>query len=297
MAAQEYQGTTEGAGPAMATMARRSVLFSPGDRPELMRKAAKSGADLIAFDLEDGVAPARKDEARDAVNEVLRDIDPDCEVCVRVNPAGIAADDDLDAILAGDPRIDSVMLPKVESADATETLQRLLDEHGVSLPILAVVETAAGVLSSEEIATARAVDALLFGAEDLSADIGATRTEEGEEVLYARQRVVMAASAGGVDAIDTLYTDFEDTDGLRADARRALEMGYDGKMAIHPDQVPVINDAFTPSEQRVEWARKVLTAREQADVEDRGVFTVEGEMIDAPLVAQAERILDRSNDM
>ena len=276
-------------------MTRRSVLFAPGDQQDKLRKAPESGADVVVFDLEDAVAPGRKEAAREAVNEVLRDIDPDCELCVRVNPAGIAADDDLRAVLVGKPRLDSVMLPKVSDADNVETLGRLLAEHDADLPVLALVESAAGVLHAEAIAKADDTDALLFGAEDFAADLGATRTEEGAEVLYARQRVVTAASAAGVDAIDTLYTDFEDTEGLREDTKRTVEMGYDGKMTIHPRQVAVVNDAFTPSEKEIAWAERVLAARETADAEDKGVFSVDGEMIDAPLVAQAERVLARAD--
>jgi citrate lyase subunit beta/citryl-CoA lyase len=272
-------------------MARRSVLFSPGDQPDLMRKAPGTGADVVAYDLEDAVAPADKEAARERVNEVLRDIDPDCEVCVRVNPAGIAADDDLAAVLSGQPRLDSVMLPKVSEGDDVATLARLLDEHGADLPVLAVLESADGVLHAESIARADATDAVLFGAEDLAADLGASRTDEGREVLYARQRVVTAAAAAGVDAIDTLWTAFEDTEGLERDTLRGIEMGYDGKMAIHPRQVTVVNEAFTPDSGRIEWAERVLETRDRTDA---GVFEVDGEMIDAPLIARAERIVERA---
>ena len=277
-------------------MARRSVLFSPGDQSDLMRKAPGSGADVVVFDLEDAVVPEAKAEARAAVAEVLTDpdFDPDAEVCVRVNPAGIAADDDLDAVLAGDPRLDSVMLPKVASADDVQSLDALLDEHDADLPIVALVESAAGVLHAEGIAAADATDALAFGAEDLAADLGATRTDDGTEVLYAREHVVLAASAAGVDAIDTIHADFEDEAGLADETEFALELGYDGKMAIHPAQVPVINDAFTPAPDRIEWAERVRDAKAEADAERRGVFRVDGEMIDAPLIAQAERVLERA---
>ncbi|MEF8783747.1 MAG: CoA ester lyase [Haloarculaceae archaeon] len=272
-------------------MARRSVLFSPGDQSDLMEKAPEAGADVVAFDLEDAVAPSAKASARELVNDALHEIDPDCEVCVRVNPPGVAAEDDLEGILTGEPHLDSVMLPKVSGADDVTTLSDLLGEHGADLPVLATVESADGVLHAEEIARAEATDAVLFGAEDLAADLGATRTDEGREVLYARQRVVTAASGAGVDAIDTLWTDFEDTAGLRADTGRGIEMGYDGKMAIHPRQVTVINEAFTPDRERIEWAQSVLEARDRAE---SGVFEVDGEMIDAPLIAQAERILERA---
>ena len=279
-------------------MARRSVLFSPGDQPELLRKAPSSGADVVVFDLEDAVAPERKSDAREAVRSVLADpsFDPDCEVCVRVNPVGVAADADLDAVLDGDASdaADAVMLPKTADADDVRTLDGLVDEHDRSLPVLALVETAAGVLHAEEIAAADPTDALVFGAEDLAADLGATRTEDGTEVLYAREHAVLAASAADVDAVDTVYTDFEDTAGLREETAFAAELGYDGKMAIHPAQVDPINEAFTPDGDRVEWARKVLAAKEEADAADAGVFRVEGEMVDAPLVAQAERVVERA---
>jgi citrate lyase subunit beta/citryl-CoA lyase len=273
-------------------MTRRSVLFTPGDRPEMLRKAPGAGADVVVFDLEDAVAPARKDEAREAVWDCFADpeFDPDAEVCVRVNDPE-TADDDLDVVLEAEGLPDSVMLPKADDADDVETLSRLLRERDRKLPVIAIVESASGVLSAEAIAAHDRTDAVAFGAEDLSADLGATRTAGGEEVLYAREHVVLAASAAGVDAIDTVFTDVRDTEGMREAAAFARQLGYDGKMAIHPGQVDPINEAWTPAPDRVEWARKVLEAREEAEAEDRGVFRVDDEMIDAPLIAQAERVL------
>ena len=288
-------------------MPRRSLLFSPGDSPDLMRKAPGSGADVICFDLEDAVAPGRKDEARAAVRDVLADpaFDPDAEVCVRLTAESPAAD--LDGVLGSDAepegepasegaavRLDAVMLPKVEDADRVGDVADLCAERGRDPAVFALVETAAGVLAAEAIAAADATDALAFGAEDLAADVGATRTDEGTEVLYAREHVVLAASAAGVDAIDTVYTDFSDEAGLREDAAFARRLGYDGKLAIHPAQVGPITEAFTPDPEDVEWAESVLDARDEAEREGRAVFQVDGEMIDAPLIAQAERILDRA---
>jgi citrate lyase subunit beta/citryl-CoA lyase len=274
-------------------MARRSVLFSPGDQPDLMRKAPGAGADTVVFDLEDAVTPARKPDARTDVASVLTDaaFDPSCEVCVRVNADVSTAAADLDVVLDGEPRLDSVLLPKVASATDVRQLVELLSERGADLPIIALCESARGVLNAEEIAATPAVDALAFGAEDLSADVGATRTEGGEEVSYARQHVVLAAAAADVDAIDTVFTDIEDTDRLAAETDVAVQLGYDGKMAIHPAQVEVINAAFTPDPEAVEWAERVLEAREAAD--GRGVFRVDDEMIDAPLIARAERVMER----
>jgi citrate lyase subunit beta/citryl-CoA lyase len=276
-------------------MARRSLLFSPGDRPEMMRKGPASGADVVIFDLEDAVAPEGKGEARAAVADVLSDpeFDPDCEVCVRVNADPTVADDDVKEALSGN-RVDSVMLPKAESAEDAETLAGILGERGVDAPLIAICESAAGVLHAESLAAADPVDALAFGAEDFSADVGATRTAEGTEVLYAREHVVLAAAAAGIDAIDTLHTDIGDTEGLAEETAFVLELGFDGKICIHPSQVPVVNEAFTPTGERIEWARRVLDAAEEADREGRGVFRVEGEMVDAPLIGQAEQVRERA---
>ncbi|WP_277555465.1 HpcH/HpaI aldolase/citrate lyase family protein [Halobaculum limi] len=272
-------------------MTRRSVLFSPGDRPELMRKAPATGADTVVFDLEDAVAPGRKEEARAAVYDVLSDpeFDPDAEVCIRVT--GTETYRDLEVIADDDAAgFDAVMLPKAESSDAVAHLDKQLREHDRRVPVIALVETARGVLHAEEIADAGPTAAVAFGAEDLSADVGATRTDEGTEVLYAREKAVTAAAAADVDAIDTVYTDFSDGEGLREETQFAAGLGYDGKMAIHPSQVPIINEAFTPNADEIAWARRVLAARDDAADDDRGVFQVDGEMIDAPLIAQAERV-------
>jgi citrate lyase subunit beta/citryl-CoA lyase len=274
-------------------MARRTVLFSPGDRPDMCRKAPSTGADTVVFDLEDAVAPSRKAEARAAVADLLADesFDPGVEVAVRV---GADPATDLDA-LADAGRLDAVMVPKAD-AETVPRVAEALDARGLSIPILALIETATGVLDAREVAATPAVDALCFGAEDLAADLGATRTDEGTEVLYARERVVVAARAGGVEAVDTVYTALDDHEGLREETRFAATLGYDGKMVVHPGQVAVVHDALAPDPDEVAWAERVLAAREDADREGRGVFEVDGEMIDAPLIARAERILDRVPD-
>ncbi|MFC6906203.1 CoA ester lyase [Halalkalicoccus tibetensis] len=271
-------------------MIGRSVLFTPGDRPEMLRKAPAAGADVVVFDLEDAVAPGRKAEAREAVAEVLSDpeFDPACEVRVRVNP-----EFENDLAILDRTRPDGLMLPKAASGADVAALDERVREHGDSLPVIALIESARGVLAAPEIAAYEATDALAFGAEDLAADIGATRSEEGTEVLYARERVVIAASAAGCGAVDTVYTAIEDREGLAEETRFAAGLGYDGKMAIHPAQVGPINQAFSPDPEDVEWAKRVLEARERAEREGRGVFRVDGEMIDAPLVARAEQVLER----
>jgi citrate lyase subunit beta/citryl-CoA lyase len=263
----------------------------------MCRKAPSTGADTVVFDLEDAVAPARKAEARAAVSDLLADpaFDPaGVEVAVRVAADPDAATTDLDAV-ADAPRLDAVMVPKADAGSVRQVADAL-DARDLSVPILALIETATGVLDAREVATTPAVDALCFGAEDLAADLGATRTDEGTEVLYAREHVVLAARAAGVDAVDTVHTDLDDEEGLRAETRFAATLGYDGKMVVHPKQVPVVHDALAPDPEEVAWARRVLDAREDADDEGRGVFEVDGEMIDAPLIARAERILERMPD-
>jgi len=272
-------------------MARRTVLFTPGDRPDRCRTAPATGADTVVFDLEDAVAPTDADAARAAVGDLLADpsFDPvNAEVAVRVGRSPAA---DLDALVDVSSRLDAVMVPKA-TAERVATVTEMLAARDLSVPILALIETATGVLDAREVAAAEAVDALCFGAEDLAADLGATRTSAGTEVLYARQRVVVAARAGGVDAVDTVHTDLDDDAGLRESSEFAATLGYDGKMVIHPDQLPVVVEGFAPDAERVAWARRVLDADEAAE---GGVFEVDGEMIDAPLLAQAERILDRAD--
>ena len=275
-------------------MPRRSVLFTPADSPDMLRSAPEAGADVLVFDLEDGVGPADKDEARAVVREVVPDLAVDGELWLRVNDRAELLDADAalldeEAVAAA---LDGVVVPKVTGPDAVE---RVTDRYpsGVALPVLALVENARGVLPAEAVADAPAVDALLFGGEDLAGDAGLTRTEGSEELLYARQRTALAAAAAGIDAIDGIYTDIRDTEGLRAAAETALQFGYDGKTLIHPGQVDPVNDVFTPSQGEVEWARRVVEA---ATEREEGVFMLAGELVEAPIRKQAERTLERAGE-
>lgn len=275
-------------------MVRRSILFSPGDKPELLRKAPGAGADVVTFDLEDAVAPGRKEAGRQGVRNALASIAPDCELCVRINPLDSGGLADLYAVLQQPGSVDSIMLPKASSVEDVATLRDELGERGSEASILALIETPGGVLAASEIATEPGVEALVLGAEDLAAQLGATRTAPGEEISYVRQHLVLAASAAGIDAIDTPVADFEDTEQLRTDTKRAIQFGFDGKLAIHPAQVPVINEAYTPDDEDIDWARRVLNRR---DGSGDGVFVVDGEMIDRPLIKQAERIVARAEQV
>lgn len=278
-------------------MIGRSLLYSPGDEPEMLKKAVASGADTVIFDLEDAVAPAARDEARRTVREMLDGLDdPDPSISVRINPYDRTGPEDLEMIVRNGTRLpDSVVLPKVEHAEQVDRVTAdLATASATSVDVIPLIETAAGLLAVEEIAAASGVIAVAYGDQDYTADVGATITDEKTESLYARQRVVAAAAAAGVDAIDTVHTDIEDTVGLREQTRRALKFGFDGKLAIHPVQIPVINEAFTPEDEEIEWAERVLAGQEQAEQENSGVFTVDGQMIDPPLVERARAILRRA---
>ncbi|WP_436926797.1 HpcH/HpaI aldolase/citrate lyase family protein [Halosimplex amylolyticum] len=278
-------------------MAQRSLLYSPGDDREMLEKAVETAADTVIFDLEDAVAPDAKDEARRTVQSTLDALDdPEPRLSVRINPYDHTGREDVDAVV-GDVRNppDSILLPKVDDAEAVEALHEHLAELDAGdVDIVPLIETAAGVISVEEIAAAPGVTAVAYGDQDFTADIGATVTDDKTESLYARQKTVVAAAAAGVDALDTVYTDIADTDGLREQTAFVVDLGFDGKLVIHPDQVPVINEAFTPSDDELEWAEDVLAGQEQASEEGAGVFTVDGQMIDPPLVERARKIVDRA---
>lgn len=256
----------------------------------MLSKALASDADAVTFDLEDGVAPDAGPEARRAVADALADAPADRLVGVRINRPDAGGDVDLDAVLGGrEP--DYVVVPKVERPRVLERLAGRLDERGSDASLRATVETAPGVLEAPAIAAAPRVGGVGFGGEDLSADLGAAPTPGGTELDYARQRVVVAAAAAGVPALDTVYADFEDDEGLRAEAERAARLGFDGKSAIHPAQVGTINEAFTPAEAAVERARRVVEAFEAAE---GGAVRVDGEMVDLPVYERARRVLDRA---
>lgn len=278
-------------------MVRRSLLYCPGDEREMMENAVELAADTVIFDLEDAVAPAARTEARRAVREsidALADSSP--SISVRINPFDRGGPQDVDAVVRdGETLPDSVVLPEAESAETVaELTDHLRDVGAESVDVIPLVETAAGLVAAEEIAAAPGVVAVAYGDQDYTADVGATVTDEKTESLYARQRIVAAAGAATVDALDTVYTNIDDADGLRKQTEMAMSFGFDGKMAVHPSQVDIINEAFTPDPTEIEWAKAVVEGQERASKAETGVFTVDGQMIDPPLVERAETILERA---
>jgi len=272
---------------------RRSLLFTPGDSIRKIKKAAQVGADIVILDLEDAVAINQKEEARGNVVSALSDITFEgMERLVRVNsPDSDFFADDLEAI-AG-TGVDGIVIPKVETAGQLQRLDPYLTGSAIRLFVL--IETALGVMNIKEIAqSSERLEALLFGAEDLAADLGATRTQAGMEIFYGRSAVVTASAAYGLEAIDTVYLDFNDLAGLKEDARLGQQMGYSGKMAIHPGQIKVINRVFSPTADEIMGAQRLIEAYEVHVAAGSGVFTLDGQMVDKPVVRAAERLLERA---
>lgn len=273
-------------------MKLRSLLFVPGDRPERMEKALGLGADALILDLEDSVSLANKARARDAITEFLSQADRCCRLFVRINPLDSGfLEDDL-AVLAGDP--DGLMLPKAEGAD---DVRRLADRAGP--PILPIAtETPAAIFRLGGYAeVADNLAGLTWGAEDLPAAIGASASREADgsylpPYQIARALTLFGAASAGVSAIETVYPNIKDLEGLRRVADQAARDGFSGMMAIHPSQVPIVNTAFTPSPEAVAHAHAIVAAFD-ADP-GAGVLSLDGKMIDAPHLKQARRILERA---
>ena len=277
-------------------MRLRSLLFVPGDRPDRMEKALGLGADALILDLEDSVAAARKAEAREAVAGFLRRARRTIPLFVRINPVGgDLAEADLAAIARARP--DAIVQPKAEGAMSIRQLAARTD-----LPILPIAtETPAALFGLSSYGEVRdQLIGLTWGAEDLPAAIGATAAREADgrytaPIETVRSLALFAAHAAGVSAIETVYPDFRDLDGLAAYAARGARDGFSGMMAIHPDQVAVINRAFTPDAEAIAAARAIVEAF--AANPDAGVLAVEGRMVDAPHLTQARRLLERAGEV
>jgi len=268
---------------------RRCVLFVPAARPERFEKAVATGVDAVCVDLEDGVAFAQKDLARDNAMSILDSRAPGrTEVVLRVNEPGTdLGERDLDALLGAGVRPDALMIPKVGEVDTLRALEHRLGSRLSALPLVVQIETARGLANVESIATALPnVAVVFFGAVDLSAELGCEI--EWEALLYARSRVVAAAALTGVDAMDTPFMDVGAPDLLKAEAQATRRLGFTGKAAIHPTQVPVIQTSYSPSPESVAWATKVLEAYE---ANKGGVLLVEGKLVERPVVASAQRVL------
>ncbi|KAJ3065508.1 hypothetical protein HDU98_011130 [Podochytrium sp. JEL0797] len=281
----------------MPTFRRASIMYVPGSDARKLAKA--SACDTKVFDLEDSVPIARKQDARDNVAKVLAGLEANRtqEACVRVNSVASGfIHEDLKAVL-GHPRLDSVLIPKVNGPDDIHLVSAAIDASAANpnLKILATIESAQGLLHLKEIIAADAsrlrIEALVFASEDYIADLGLIRTPSRVEMLLARQLVVAHAVANGMQAIDCVCVNFKEVDVLREECREGRTFGFTGKQAIHPSQVDIIQEHFTPTPEDVDWARQIMEGNAKSEAEGKGAFNLKGKMIDAPVVLWAKRIL------
>ena len=279
---------------------RRSMLFLPGNTPNIIVNGEILGADAVILDLEDAVAPAEKDSARILVRNAIRYMGfGKCEVIVRINAIDtLYWQKDLDAIVPVRPSL--IMPPKTACAadvlavDAyiTQLEEKLGLEPG-SVGLIPLIETALGVENAFQIASAcPRVKAIFLGGEDLTADLRCKRTKEGQEIFYARSRMVVAARAAGVEVYDTPFTDVNDDEGIYTDAQLAKSLGFTGKASISPRHVKAINEVFSPSMKDIDYAYEVMAAIRIGKEQGKGAVSLRGKMIDAPIVARAQQTID-----
>lgn len=288
--------------PSPRDRVRRSRLYVPGSEPKYFINAALHGADGIILDLEDSVHVSEKDSARLVVRNALRAVDfLACERMVRINqlPLGL---EDLNEIVPESP--DLILIPKVETPnqvlEVTTRIAEIKADYGITRPIwvMPILESALGIENA--FAIAKASDktvALTIGLEDYTADLGVVKTSTGAESLYARQRVINAAHAAGLQAIDSVFGDVGDLEGLRVWGLNSRALGFEGMGCVHPTQIPVIHEAFAPSSAEIERARKIVSAYNDAQERGVGVVSLGSKMIDPPVVQRALKLIARAEAM
>lgn len=285
--------------PSAADKMRFSRLYIPGNSPKMMINAGIYGSHGIILDLEDAVAPAKKDEARLLVRNALRQVDfYGAERMVRINqlPRGL---DDLEELVPHNVHL--ILLPKCETREqilqVNGKIRELQQKHGLGgeIYLMPIIESALGVINAYEIASAADnVVAVALGLEDYCADLGVKRTTESGESLYAKSALVNACCAAGVQAIDSVFSDFQDMDGLRSTVRQAKSLGFQGIGCIHPAQVKIVNEEFAPSADEIGKAKKIVLCFEEAEGKGLGVVSLGSKMIDPPVVLRAVQTIDRA---
>ncbi len=269
---------------------RRSLIFTPGNRPDMFPKALKTGADIVTVDLEDAIAPQHKDEARDKTLAMFAE-KPDTgrvECIVRINSLRSANGlKDLTAIIAAETPPAAIMLPKVKSAEEIELLDELLIDRCADIRFHVIIETNDGLDRCYQIAeSSPRIDSLLFGAVDMAAELRVAPV--WEPLFRARSQLVHAAAGAGLDMIDVPFLDLDDMAGLKEEAERSAALGFTGKGAIHPKQIDTLNEAFSPTEAEIDYARRVIQAFEEGD---SGLVLVDNKLIEAPVLRSMYRIL------
>jgi citrate lyase subunit beta/citryl-CoA lyase len=277
---------------------RRTMMYVPGNNPGMIKDAHIYGADSIMFDLEDSVSLNEKDAARFLVYNALKTIDYEgVETVVRINGLDTFGMEDLEAIVRAQP--DVIRLPKTESAqdiiDVENEIARIEKEAGIPVgktKMMAAVEGALGVLNAREIATAsKRLMGIAIGAEDYVTDIKTTRSPEGIELLFGRSQILLAARAAGIYAFDTVYSDVNNEEGFENEVKLIKQLGFDGKSVINPRQIGPVHDIYTPSEKEINKSIRVIKAAEEAKKRGSGVVSLDGKMVDKPIIERAQRAL------
>ncbi|MEG0372074.1 MAG: aldolase/citrate lyase family protein [Clostridium sp.] len=278
---------------------RRTMLFMPGNNPGMLQNAGILGADAIILDLEDAVSITEKDSARILVREAIKNIDySNVELVVRINPLDTDfAEKDIDVI--GRVKPDTILVPKATEEAmlmVDEALTKIEKEEGFEvggIKLIALVESAYGIENVYNIikVSSRTVGVLL-GGEDLTSDLGIKRTKEGEEIFYSRSKVAIACRALKVDSIDTPFTDTNDYTGLEKDTFKAKSLGFTGKSSINPRQIDTIHSVYAPTAAEIHHAKRVMDSMEEAEREGKGVFSLDGKMVDAPVINRARHTLE-----
>lgn len=279
---------------------RRTLLYVPGNHPGMLKDAGIYGADCILFDLEDSISIESKDAARFLVTEALNSIDyGGTEVFVRINDLNTEwGKKDLEAIVQTGKA--GIRLPKVECAEEViecdQEISRLEAKAGLpsgSTNMMVTIESTKGVLNSQSIAAASPrLVAIAIGGEDFVTDLKTNRSPEGFEMLFARSMILLAARAAGIDAIDTVYSNVNDEEGFRKEVMWIKKLGFDGKSVINPRQIQPVHEIFTPTQKNIDSARRVIEAMQEAQRSQKGVISLDGKMIDKPIVLRAQRVLD-----
>lgn len=280
-------------------MLARTLLFTPGNLPRMMVDIDVLGADVVILDLEDAITPSQKDSARIMVKNFLKTTKSFIsEIAVRINDITTEYfNRDLEVIV---PVCSGyIMVPKINNADdirfIDDAVAKKEVEYGLkpgSVKIIAILETASGIVNAYDIAAAsKRIEAICIGGEDLAADLHARRSKRGHEILYSRERVVLCARAAGVQCFDTVFTDVDDIDGLIKDAEFARDLGYDGKCIISPRHIDYVNEVFSPTEEEVSYAQQVVMAMEEGAREGKGAVSLNGKMLDAPVLERARQTL------
>ena len=274
-------------------------MFVPGNNPAMMQDALIYGPDSIMLDLEDSVTMTEKDAARLLVHNALKTIDyGDTEMVVRVNPLNTPyGKKDVEAVVKAGVHV--IRMPKTETADEIRELEAEIEKVETELgcvgrtQIMAAIESTLGVINAYQIATAsKRMMGIALGAEDYCANLKAQRTPEGMELLQARQTIVVAARAAGIDALDTVYSNLNDMETFRKEVELIKTLGFDGKSIINPRQIEIVNEVFAPTEKAIEKAKTIIAAIKEAEKRGSGVIAVNGKMVDRPVVIRAQRTID-----